>query len=446
MQKKYSIEYRKDSKSDMKKEKVNVGVIGLGGRGMGLLRTILNCQEAEVVALCNTYADRREHAQNYVAEKRNTNPVLYEDYRDLIADENVEAVVIVSSWDMHTRMAVDSMRAGKYTAVEVAGAYDIEDCWQLVRVYEETKTPIMLLENCCFDRFELLSTSLVRSGRLGKVLYCHGAYAHELRDEILGGNVNRHYRLKNYMLRNCDNYPTHALGPIAKLLNINRGNKMISLTSVATKGGVGLEEFTKDEKNPDPSLVGKKFAQGDIIVTTITCAGGEVITLCLDTTLPRTYSREFTVRGTKGFCMQDPNMVMLESDVNMHETFDCVENLRNNMDSAENYKEYLPDIWRNITEEERNLGHGGMDYLEFKAFFDAILNGKEMPIDVYDMAAWMAITPLSEQSIAHGGMPQSIPDFTRGKWMYRESKDVVELPKVEYKESTAKNQFGTSRK
>lgn len=195
-------------------------------------------------------------------QSRCNQPILYDDYKALLHDQNVDAVVIASSWEMHTRMAVESMKAGKYTAVEVGGAYDLEDCWQLVRTYEETKTPIMFLENCCFDRFELLSTSLVRSGPLGKVLYCHGAYAHELRGEILGGYVNRHYRLKNYIHRNCENYPTHELGPIAKILNINRGNKMLSLTSVATKSGVGLEELSKSERTPDPSLKDISFAQG----------------------------------------------------------------------------------------------------------------------------------------------------------------------------------------
>ena len=427
-------------------KKINVGIIGLGSRGLGLIRTMLVCEECNIVALCDVYTDRLEEGQKIVARKQENSPALYQNYKDLIKDANVEAVVISSSWEMHTRMAVDSMKAGKYTAVEVAGAYDIEDCWQLVRTYEEMGTPIMLLENCCFDRFELLCTALVRSGQLGKVLYCQGSYAHELRGEILGGNVNRHYRLRNYMNRNCENYPTHELGPIAKLLNITRGNKLISLTSVSTKGGVGLETYAASDKNPDPSLKDSVFAQGDIVVTNITCAGGEVITLRLDTTLPRTYSREFVVRGTKGFCNQDANMVMLEADQNMHKYFDPAKTVETHLNCAEQYKEYLPDVWRNITPEEKELGHGGMDYLELKAFFHAILNGEEMPIDVYDMATWMAITPLSEQSIAHGGMPQAIPDFTRGQWILREPKDVVPMPKVDRTIEDTKNEFGYSRK
>ena len=427
-------------------KQVKVGVIGLGSRGMALLNTMLAIDECEVVAVCDLYEDRIEYAKKKIKDKRGNDALGFTDYNELIECDAVEAVVIISSWDMHTRMAVKSMKVGKYTAVEVAGAYDIEDCWQLVRTYEETRTPIMMLENCCFDRFELLTTSLVRAGKLGRVLYCHGAYTHELRDEVLGGNVNRHYRLENYIKRNCENYPTHELGPIAKILNITRGNKLLSLTSVATKPGVGLSLYANDERNPDKSLAGTEFNQSDIVVTTLTCSGGEVITMVLDTTLPHTYSRDFRVRGTKGFCEQDTNNVMLEEKNVMHEYFDAKKTTRKYLDSAEEYQEYLPDVWRNMTEEEKKLGHGGMDYIEFKVFFDCVLNGKPMPIDVYDMATWMSITPLSEQSIAHGGMPQAIPDFTRGEWLHRKPCDVIDLPRPDDNDDgEVKNFFGKSR-
>ena len=413
-------------------DKIRVGLIGLGHRGLWLLKTMLVCDECEVVALCDIYEDRMEEGKKIVVEKRGNTPTLYSKYEDLINDEQVDAVVIAAYWEAHTRMAVKSMKAGKYTGVEVAGAYDIEDCWQLVRTYEETGTPIMLLENCCFDKFELLTTSLVRAGKLGKIVYCHGSYTHDLRDEILSGNVKRHYRLRNYMHRNCENYPTHEFGPIAKILNINRGNKLLSLNSVSTKTSIGLEEFTYSEKSPDPSLAGSRFNQGDVVVTTITCSGGEVITLRLDTALPHHYSREFTVRGTAGYCMQETNMVMLESDKpTMHKFGEPHKTVEQNLNCANDYEDYLPDAWRTITAEERALGHGGMDYITLKAFFGAILRGEEMPIDVYDMATWMAITPLTEQSIAHGGMPQAFPDFTRGDYLTREPRDVVAFPKVE---------------
>jgi predicted dehydrogenase len=424
--------------------KVKMGIIGLGQRGYVLLHTILACEEAEIVALCDTYADRLEENCGIVLKKSGKRPVGYADYHDLVNDENVEAVLICSSWDEHVPMAVECMRKGKITALEVGGAYDIESCWELVRAYEETQTPFMMMENCCWDKFELLSTSLAKAGKLGEIVHCHGAYSHDLRDEILGGIVNRHYRLTNYQKRNCENYPTHELGPIAKILGINRGNKMLTLSSVASKAA-GLADFSKGEKNPDKSLIGMQFTHGDIISTNIVCAGGETITMTLDTTLPKYYSREFTVRGTKGLCNQESNMVFLDETHDSHEFYEPQKTIRKYLDNAEEYSDYLPDIWKNITDKELELGHGGMDYLEFKAFFKAILNGEEMPIDVYDAAAWMAITPLSELSIAQGGAIQAIPDFTRGQWLYRPIKDVTQFPKILDKNKESTNPFGNSR-
>lgn len=403
-------------------KKIKMGIIGLGGRGFGLAHTILACDEADIVAACDLYPDRIDRCVDFVKEKRGNDVKKYADYHDLLNDPEVEAVLVSSAWESHIKIAIDAMKAGKITAMEVGGAYDIDECWELVRTYEQTKVPFMMMENCCFDKFELLSLSLVRAGKLGDIVHCHGAYAHDLRDEITGGYVNRHYRLRNYKTRNCENYPTHELGPIAKILNINRGNQMVSLVSVASKSA-GLKAFAKTDKCPDPTVTDYEWRQGDIVETIITCAGGETISLKLDTTLPRFYSREFTIRGTKGMTYAEPNMVLIEGECNTHA-------YKENVDSAEKYEEYVPSIWKNISKEELELGHGGMDYLEFKAFFKAILNNEEMPIDVYDAAAWMCITALSEKSIVAGGMPQAIPDFTGGYWVIREPKDVTELPKV----------------
>ena len=403
--------------------KTKVGVIGLGNRGSYLLKTVLAVGTTEIVAVCDLYEDRITRAQDIIEECSSHRPRGYRNYKDLLADPEVECVCIFSSWESHIRLSVASMRAGKPTALEVGGAYDIEDCWQLVRAYEETETPFMLMENCCFDRFELTVSALARASKLGKLVYCHGAYGHDIRNEILGGNINRHYRLENYRRRNAENYPTHELGPIAKILDINRGNRFLTLTSVSTKGGVSLEEYAKTDDNPDPSEANSTFAQGDIVVTTITCAGGEVITLRLDTTLPRFYDREFTVRGTRGMATDTLRAVLLSDDPLCHR-FDAREQVR---DTVDNFEEYTPDFWKNITEEETNLGHGGMDYFQFKAFFTCLQEKRPMPVDVYDCAAWMAITPLSEQSIAMGGHPVAVPDFTRGEWMRRPPYDVADI-------------------
>lgn len=396
--------------------KIKLGMIGLGCRGYTLLETVAAVGRAEITAVCDVYADRIQKGKARVEELFGNTPAVYEDYRELLQDKNVEAVFIATPWDEHVRMATESMRAGKITAMEVCGASDIEECWELVKTYEETGIPFMFMENCCYGKFEMLTEALVRAGRLGTVVHCHGAYGHDLRDEILGGRVNRHYRLENYMKRNGENYPTHELGPIAKLLDINHGNRMVSLVSVASKS-VGLEEFSLTDKNPDPTLRGAKFAQGDIVNTIITCANGETISLTLDTTLPRYYSREYTVRGTKGLCSQEANMVFLEEEMNEHEFFEPNLTLKKYLDNAETYTEFIPQEWKDMTEKEKEAGHGGMDFLMFRDFLDAAATGRKMPVDVYDAAAWMSVTALSEKSIAQGGAPQSFPDFTRGKWI-----------------------------
>ncbi len=404
-------------------DKIRMGVIGLGNRGYGVLKNvILNLEDVEVTAVCDEYEDRCKQAYDTVKEKNGTEPLSTTDYMEVLNSGLVDAVYVATSWEMHIKISIDAMRAGVAVAMEVGGAYDIGECYELVSTYEQTKTPIMLMENCCFDKSELLVTSMVRKGKLGTIVHCAGAYAHDLRGEIAGGNINRHYRLRNYMNRNCENYPTHELGPIAKLLNINRGNRMVSLVSIASKAA-GMEEYLAEKEDADQSIVGKKFAQGDIVNTLITCANGETILLRLDTTLPRFYNREFTVRGTKGMYEQGNNVFFLQG----MEEAGVPDFYKENYCNADKYEEYLPSIWRDITEEQKQTGHGGMDGFEFLAFVDALKNNKPMPIDVYDAAAWMCISALSEQSIAQGGAPQNVPDFTNGKWLIREPQDVVEL-------------------
>ncbi len=404
-------------------KKINVAVIGLGGRGRGNMKTMLNIPGVAVTAVCDVYKDRCDEAARIVKEKDGSVPHQSTDYNDIIGRDDVDVVTVFSSWESHIQIAIDAMNKNKIVGMEVGGAVSIEECWKLVDTHESTGMPIMFLENCCYGKNELLVRNIVRSGLFGDIVYCHGAYGHDLRREVACGKENRHYRLKHYLNRNCENYPTHELGPIAKILGINRGNKMKRLVSVASKAA-GLERYINDraDKFENKELIGKKFKQGDIVNTIITCENGESISLRLDTTLPRSYSREFTVRGTKGMYEENTNSIFLDGD---EETVETVEHYKKVIDNAKDFEEkYLPDNWKTITDEQLANGHGGMDYFVFTAFFDAIRNKKPMPIDVYDAASWMCITALSECSIANGNMPVEIPDFTRGKWEMRERLDV----------------------
>lgn len=393
-------------------ENVRVGFIGLGNRGKSLLDVVL-AQNESVTAVCDLYADRAESAANKVEEKSGKRPTEYTDYKKLLRDESVDAVVISCAWEDHVVIAVDSMRAGKAVGLEVGGAYSVHQCWELVKTQEETGVPFMFLENCCFGRRELMVLNMVEKGLFGKVVHCSGGYHHDLREEIAFGRENRHYRLRNYLSRNCENYPTHELGPIAKVLGINKGNRMVSLTSTASKAE-GLHDYALRKKPDDEFLCNAQVNQGDVVTTVIKCANGETIVLTLDTTLPRFYSRGFTVRGTRGMYEEATDSVFLDNGEDSKYDWNWRANKVGN--AASYTDEYDHPIWKKYIEEGVQGGHDGMDYLEFKFFFDALRNDKPMPVDVYDTASWMVITTLSESSIANGSAPIEIPDFTEGKW------------------------------
>ncbi len=393
--------------------KLKVGLIGLGQRGFFLLRDTLlpmTGERLEIVGICDVYEDRRKTAAKMIEEACGHRPVMAEDYREIL-ELKIDAVLIMSSWRSHLEMAIQAMKAGKYVGMEVGGAYSVEECWRLVHTSEETGMPCMLMENCCYGKRELMVLNMVKQGVFGDVVYCEGGYHHDLREEIAGGEVNRHYRLQEYLHRNCENYPTHELGPIARILGINRGNRMLSLTSTASCAK-GMHAYLQKQTGPVTRYADAAFAQGDVVNTVIRCAGGETICLTLDTTLPRAYSRGFTVRGTEAAYFEDTDSLFLDREHHSYE-FDPRPLWGN---AAEYETKYLHPLWRDFNP---TGGHGGMDEMVYGAFVDAALAGAQPPIDVYDAAAWMSITALSEASISMGSMPVAIPDFTSGRWVQR---------------------------
>lgn len=399
---------------DMKNLKV--GIIGLGNRGYWLMKdVILLMPGIKVTAVCDVYEDRNEKAAALTEELCGHRPAMETDYKKLIARDDVDIVVITCAWEGHVQLAIEAMEAGKAVGMEVGGAYSIKQCWDLVDTYEKTKTPFMFLENCCYGRRELMALNMVQQGLFGDVVHCRGAYMHDLREEVSKGEENRHYRLRNYIHRNCENYPTHELGPIAKILQINHGNRMLSLTSMSSKAS-GLHEYIKDRMPDNNTLSHTTFAQGDVVNTMIKCTGGETILLTLNTTLPRFYSRDFTVCGTKGMYEEENDSVYLDKKYTLEEEMEWKKFWGN---AKEYEEEYDHPIWKKFLNDGVHGGHGGMDWLVFEAFFDSIRNNTLCPIDVYDAASWMCITALSEESIALGGQPVAVPDFTNGAWTSR---------------------------
>ena len=393
-------------------KKTNFGVIGLGGRGCGNLREFLEIPGVRVTAVCDKYEDRAKQGVQIVEEKTGETPEMYLDYKELLRRDDIEAILCFTTWITHARIAVDSMRAGKHVAVEVGGASSVEECWQMVRASEETGKFCMLLENCCYDRNEMALFHMVKQGMFGEIVHLEGGYRHDLRDEITSGRENRHGRLFNFMHRNGELYPTHQLGPICKLLGVNRGNRMLTLCSMTSKSR-GLNVYLRDTKGADYDITEYPFTQGDVTTTMIKCANGETITLHHDCSLPRPYSRNYVIQGTRGIFQENSHggEYYLDSmDAGSEET----------KPFAEDIEKYEHPLWKKYRVDGVHGGHGGMDYLVMSAFVDAVVNRHQPPIDVYDTAAWMAVTCLSEQSAAMGGMPVPIPDFTNGMWIDRE--------------------------
>ncbi len=394
----------------MENKQTNFGVIGISGRGSGMLAELLSVDGVKVTAVCDKYEDRALNGVKIVQEKAGNTPDMYLDYKQLLARDDITAILCCSTWITHSRIAIDSMRAGKNVAFEVGGAASTEECWQMVRASEETGKFCMILENCCYDRNELALFNMQRQGLFGEIIHVQGGYQHDLRDEITFGRETRHGRLYNFMNRNGDLYPTHQLGPLAKLLNINRGNRFVSLTSMASKSR-GLHEGILDNLPKDYDLSTYNFTQGDVVTTMIKCAHGETILLIHDCTLPRPYSRNCRIQGTQGIWMEDKEQIYLQESSPRHE-----------WEPFEPYRDkYEHPLWKQYAKDGIHAGgHGGMDFLVLSAFADSAINDVKSPIDVYDTAAWMAITCLSEQSIALGSMPVAIPDFTNGMWIDRE--------------------------
>ena len=394
-------------------EKVRTGVIGLGARGHSLIKQLLlGMDNCEIVAVCDVYQDRVDASAALIKEKTGKDVFKATDYNEILAYKDIDAVLVITSWESHVKIACDAMKAGIPTGLEVGGAYDIEECYDLVNTQVSTKTPFMFLENCCYGRFEMMAMNMVKQGIFGEIVHCEGGYQHDLRTEILRGEEIRHYRLNNYINRNCENYPTHELGPIAKILNINNGNRMVYLTSMSSKS-VGLNDYAK--LHPDTiqsKFCDQKFNQGDVVTTNIMCADGATISLMLDTCNGRPYSRNFTVHGTRGMYREDGNYVYLDTDFTEADHW----NWSPKWNNAHKYTEkYEHPVWQKFLSDGVRGGHGGMDYLVYNEFFNYVINGGKSPIDVYDAAAWMCITPLSQISIREGSRPVEIPDFTEIK-------------------------------
>ncbi len=414
--------------SKLKESKLRLGFIGLGLRGEIHLRNALKRNDIEVTALCDIDQSRISLSENLISEAGFKKAKIFSnglyDYQKLLAEKDVDAVIISTPWLWHTPMTVDAMEAGKYAGVEVSAATSLAECWDLVNVHEETGTHMMILENVNYRRDVLAVMNMVRQNVFGELIHFRCGYQHDLRavkfnngKQPYGGGVlfgekatsEAQWRTLHSLKRNADLYPTHGVGPVAAYANINRGNRFVSLTSHATKSR-GLHDYIVKEAGEDSPNAKLKWKLGDVVTTTINTANGETIIVTHDTNLPRPYSLGFRVQGTKGLWEVDGNRIYIEGKSDPHRWDDATKWL----------EEYDHPLWKRYEEEAVGSGHGGMDFFVLNAFIESAKQNIAPPLDAYDAAAWSAITPLSELSIANNGEVQDFPDFTRAQWIKRQ--------------------------
>ena len=406
-----------------KLEKVRIGFIGLGNRGPGAVMRTSKIEGVDIKALCDLRPEKANGAKKKLLEATQAfNPAVYtggeNEWKKVCERSDIDLIYIATPWHLHTPMAVYAMKHGKHVATEVPAAVTTDECWQLVETSEKTKKHCMILENCCYDFFELLTLNMARQGLFGEIVHGEGAYIHDL----LEGNFAKEkyhnmWRLKENF-RNGNLYPTHGLGPVAQVLNINRGDKMDYLVSMSGNdfmmGQMAKELASKDEFYKQYA---NKTYRGNMNTTTIRTAKGRTIMLQHDVTSPNVYSRIHKISGTKGSCLKYPLPGKIAIGLE-------------DWASIEEYKileeKYAPPIVRKVGEMAKQVGgHGGMDFLMDWRMIDCLRNGIPLDIDVYDAAAWSAIAPVSEKSIANRSGSVDIPDFTRGAWKTNQPVDVL---------------------
>jgi hypothetical protein len=411
------------------KDKVRLGYIGVGLRGRSHVGEGLLRDDVEIVAICDTQESSLQYCREQLQKAAKPMPKEYtgsiDAYKGLLDHKDIDAVIIATPWQFHHPQAIDAMKAGKCVGCEVIAGLSVDDHWDLVNTSEQTGIPYMTLENVCYRRDVMAVLNMVRHGLFGEMIHYEGGYQHNLRDVLF--NDGRHFyghgvefgpsaiseaqwRTQFNIDRNADIYPTHGTGPLMQYANINRGNRFTSLVSFSSKAR-GLAAYVK-ELAPGNKNAKINYKNGDVITTMINCANGETVLLSHDTHLPRPYSLGFRVQGTKGLWMDVANSIYIEHESKKEDEWDG---------AADWFKQYDHPLWKKYEANAEGAGHGGMDWFVFNAFIQAVKQGRQTPIDVYDSITMSVITPLSEKSIAEGNTPQQFPDFTRGKWLTRKN-------------------------
>ncbi|MCI0499338.1 MAG: Gfo/Idh/MocA family oxidoreductase [Planctomycetales bacterium] len=396
------------------KEVIKIGFVGIGNMGSVHVANLLEVAGCQITAVCDIRPERTDWAKRRIAKAGFAEPAVYNsgetDFERMCQEADLDLVYNAAPWHWHTPICLAAMKNGKHAASEVNIALSVEDCWKLVETSEKTRKHCVMMENCCYDQVEMMTLNMIKKGLFGQILHGECGYLHDLRELKLSPTYYQGmWRLHESIRRNGNLYPTHGIGPMAWCMDINRGDTLDYLVSLSSSG-LGLTEYAK-EHYPSSPWVNQTFALGDVNACLIRTKKGKTIICKHDTNLPRPYSRDFLVQGTKGLTRKYPDSyIYVEGRSKPHE-----------WETSDAYQEeFEHPIWQDLNKKiEDGLtpdGHGGMDYIEDYRLIQALRKGLTPDIDVYDSVLWSSIIPLSEESVAKNGAPVKFPDFTRGAW------------------------------
>ena len=398
-------------------ERVRIGFVGVGGMGTHHVRTLVRIEGAEIRAICDINEEHAKRSQDIVEGAGQPRPTAYtrgeRDFERLCAEEDLDLVYTATPWRWHVPVCLAAMNNGKHAATEVPAAVTIEDCWKLVETAERTRLHCVMMENCCYDRAEMMCLNMVRQGVLGEILHGEAGYLHDLRGLKFSNRGEGLWRTAHSISRNGNLYPTHGLGPVAQCMNINRGDRLDYLVSMSSKSR-GLNLYAAEHFGADDARATHSYALGDINVSLLRTANGCTIYLVHDCSAPRPYSRLHVVQGTKGIFEKWPERVHIEGRSPGHD-----------WETLDKYAEYEHPLWQSEVIKEASGGHGGMDFLEDYRLIQCLRRGEPLDMDVYDAATWSAVSELTERSVANRSRPMDFPDFTRGRWQTRPPLGIV---------------------
>ena len=388
------------------KDVIKVGFVGIGNMGTGHVNNLLKIEGCQVAAVCDIRPERTDWAKKAIVAAGQPEPKVYgkdeNDYKRMCANEDLDLVYNAAPWRYHTPICMEAMKNGKHAASEVNIGLSVDDLWGLVETSEKMQKHCIMQENCCYDYAEMSVMNMIRQGFFGELVHGECGYLHDLRGLLISPTYYQGmWRWHQEVTRNGNLYPTHGIGPMGWCMDINRGDALDTLVSFSSNAR-GLHEYAVEQLGADHELSKTKVACGDVNTVLIKTKLGKTIICKHDTHLPRPYSRDFLVQGTKGIMRKYPSQKVSQG--------------HGWEDFAEYAKKHEHPVWTAIKEKAKGAGHGGMDFIEDYRLIQALRKGITPDIDVYDSVVWSSLITLSEESVAKGGQPIKVPDFTRGMW------------------------------